>query len=77
MAKTYATYLCFGYQPGVTPLVAKPATTPRCEPHEPEPGGYTAFFEWAGWMARNGHTQRRCRGCGLYAIWEPGVTAVA
>lgn len=77
MAKRCATYLCFGYQQGVTPLTASPATTAECEPHEPSPDGYTQFFEWAGWMARNGHTERRCRGCHLYLIWEPGVTADA
>lgn len=39
MMARYATYLCFGYQPGVTPLAARPATTPECEPHTPEPSG--------------------------------------
>jgi len=72
MAKRYATHLCFGYEPGVTPLAAKPATTPECEPHEPSPSGM-AWFEWADRMARNGHRQRKCRGCGLYAVWEPGA----
>lgn len=51
-------------------LTAAPPTTPGCEPHEPQPAGYIARSNWAevmGWT----HKQRRCRGCGLYLIWEP------
>ena len=70
MAKTYATYLCFGYQPGVTPLVAKPATTPECEPHEPSPTGYVESSEWADEMMKS-HVQRQCKGCDLWLIWMP------
>jgi hypothetical protein len=64
------TYLCFGYIPGVTPLVTRPATTPDCEPHEPWPEGYIAGSEYADLMMKT-HVQRACRGCGLYLIWEP------
>lgn len=70
MAKSYATYPCFGFTPG-TPLTAPPATTPKCEPHAPQPEGYTAWFDWAGRMARAGRRQRKCAGCGLWLIWTP------
>lgn len=69
MAK-YRTYLCFGYVEGVTPLVATPATTPECEPHTPRPEGYLEHSEWADEMAKT-HEARQCKGCGLWAIWEP------
>jgi len=36
------TRLCYGYIPGATPLVTRPATTPDCEPHEPWPEGHIA-----------------------------------
>ena len=66
----YATYLCdLGYHEGV-PLVASPATTPECEPHTPRPEGYIAQSEWADMMMET-HAQRPCKGCGLWAIWEP------
>lgn len=63
-------HLCFGYEPGVTPLVAEPATTPDCEPHTPQPSGYLASSEWADIMMKT-HDQRQCKGCGLWLIWEP------
>lgn len=71
MAKSYATYLCFGLTED-TPLIASPPTTAECEPHTPQPEGYTAWFDWAGQMARAGRRQRKCKGCGLYLIWTPG-----
>jgi hypothetical protein len=65
------TFICdLGYQPGDTPLVTRPATTPECEPHEPWPAGYIASSEYADLMMAT-HNQRACRGCGLYLIWEP------
>lgn len=49
-------------------------TLPRfpdeCEPHTEVPRGYLAWDEWADEMVRT-HVQRQCRGCGLWAIWEP------
>ena len=42
----------------------------ECEPHTPGPRGYLAWDAWADEMAKD-HVQRQCRGCGLYAIWEP------
>ena len=41
-----------------------------CEPHPPSPRGYTQRLDWQEQMAKT-HTQRQCRGCGLWAIWEP------
>lgn len=42
----------------------------ECEPHTPDPKGYVQWHAWAEEMART-HVQRQCKGCGLYAIWEP------
>lgn len=64
-----AVHVCFGYEDGVTPLLAAPATNPRCEPHTPEPDGYMARSEWAEQMMTT-HTQRACKGCGRLLIWE-------
>lgn len=36
-----------------------------------EPSGYVAWHEWAAWMTRKGSRQRKCRTCGLWAIWAP------
>jgi hypothetical protein len=36
--------------------------------HTPEPEGYIQWHAWAREMGRT-HDQRRCDGCGLYAIW--------
>jgi len=41
-----------------------------CEPHTDCPSGYVAWHAWAEQMSKT-HYQRRCKGCGLYAIWEP------
>jgi hypothetical protein len=51
-------------------LKARPATTPECEPHTPTPTGYIAESNWADDMMDKGWTQRQCRGCGLWMIWE-------
>ena len=50
----------------LTPL----ATTVDCEPHTPHPAGYVARAEWRELMAGT-HECRQCKGCGLWAIWEP------
>lgn len=41
-----------------------------CDNHTPCPEGYIEWHQWAEFMSKT-HTQRRCRECGLYAIWEP------
>lgn len=51
-------------------LKARPATTPECEPHTPTPTGYIAESNWADDMMDAGWTQRQCKGCGLWMIWE-------
>ena len=43
----------------------------ECEPHTPMPDGYLAWHEWAERMSKT-HDQRQCKGCGLWAVWEPG-----
>jgi hypothetical protein len=64
-------HICdLGYNPGVTPLVAPPATTPECEPHTPRPEGYVQHSDWADIMLDSGHDTRQCKGCGLWLIWE-------
>jgi hypothetical protein len=52
------------------PMVTRPATTPECEPHEPWPSEYVASSDYADLMMET-HGQRQCKGCGLWAIWEP------
>jgi len=42
----------------------------ECEPHTPDPDGYLQWHAWAERMAAT-HVQRQCKGCGLWAIWEP------
>lgn len=44
--------------------------TPYCEDHTPCPEGYIQWHAWAEEMGKT-HKQRKCQGCGLYAIWEP------
>lgn len=64
--------------PGVIQLRVKlagghfgPQFPEECEPHSPEgPDGYGAWHDWAAQMRRT-HVQRQCKGCGLWAIWEP------
>jgi len=64
-------HICYlGYDEGITPLAAPPATTPDCEPHTPHPEAYVAHSDWADQMMET-HTQRQCKGCGLWLIWEP------
>lgn len=42
--------------------------SPRCADHTPAPPGYLAWHEWAERMSAT-HEQRRCPGCGLFAVW--------
>ena len=42
----------------------------ECEPHTDSPRGYLQWHAWADEMGRT-HTQRQCRGCGLWSVWEP------
>jgi hypothetical protein len=49
---------------------AVPEHPEECEPHTPHPAGYVAHLDWQERMAKT-HRQRQCRGCGLWAIWEP------
>lgn len=50
-----------------------PATTAECEPHTPRPAGYLNWHAWAEEMSKT-HKQRKCKGCGLYKIWDPKPT---
>lgn len=53
-------------------------TVPRCpdecEPHTPSPDGYLQWHAWAQRMAET-HINRQCKGCGLWAVWEPKPAA--
>jgi hypothetical protein len=42
----------------------------ECEPHAEEPQGYLQRDAWAERMSAT-HVQRQCKGCGLWATWEP------
>lgn len=46
---------------------------PHFEDHTPSPEGYLNWQAWAAKMAKT-HKQRKCEGCGRYAIWEPKNT---
>jgi len=46
---------------------------PKGSPHTVIPEGYVDWHEHAEQLAKT-HTQRRCPGCGLWAIWEPKET---
>jgi hypothetical protein len=49
---------------------AVPLYPDECEPHTPSPDGYLAWDAWAEEKSQ-AHDQRQCRGCGLWAVWEP------
>ena len=67
-------HLCdLGYTEGVTPLITPPAESPDCEPHTPHPVAYVANSDWADLMMQT-HTQRQCKGCKRWHIWEPKET---
>ena len=46
----------------------------ECEPHTESPRGYLQWHAWADEMGKT-RVQRQCKGCGLYAIWEPTARA--
>lgn len=46
------------------------ALCPNFDDHTFCPDGYTSWHVWAEGMAKT-HKQRKCTGCGRYAIWEP------
>lgn len=43
---------------------------PNLDKHTPAPATYLGWHEWAEQMTLT-HDQRRCPGCGLYAVWDP------
>jgi hypothetical protein len=45
-------------------------TCPSFHDHTPSPEGYIQWHAWASKMLKT-HKQRKCTGCGLFAIWEP------
>lgn len=49
---------------------AVPLYPGECEPHTPSPDGYLQWHAWAEQLAET-HMDRQCKGCGLWAIWEP------
>ena len=42
----------------------------RCKSHEGDDLGYIQWFDWADKKAKLGYKQRRCRRCGLWAVWR-------
>lgn len=49
-------------------LTADPVHCPNAAEHMPCPDGYLAWWSWVERMNRT-HGQRRCEGCGRWAIW--------
>jgi hypothetical protein len=49
------------------PVAVEPPCPSQAE-HTPCPTGYLAWWSWAERMNRT-HGQRRCTGCGRWAIW--------
>jgi len=47
-----------------------PGFPEECEPHTESSRGDLGWDEWAKRMGQT-HVQRQCKGCGLWAIWEP------
>jgi hypothetical protein len=43
---------------------------PNAAEHTKAPEGYLAWHDWAERKSKT-HRQRRCKGCGRLAIWEP------
>lgn len=56
---------------GPEPEVRDDSGCPRNDEHTPAPRGYIAWHEWAGGQSRLGRRQRKCAGCGRYAVWMP------
>jgi hypothetical protein len=50
--------------------LVREALCPRGDDHTPAPEGYIQWHHWAEAMSKT-HRQRKCPGCGLYAIWTP------
>lgn len=48
----------------------RPRFPEQCEPHTPMPPGFSDWHEVAEAWKRT-RDQRQCRGCGLWAVWEP------
>lgn len=42
---------------------------PRRREHCPQPTAYLSWMDWAEAKGKT-HRKRRCRGCGLWLIWE-------
>lgn len=55
---------------GACTVVYDVSDCPNRANHTPMPGGYGSWHDRATELART-HVQRRCAGCGLWAIWEP------
>ena len=55
---------------GAKATLASDAMCPNLEDHTHSPTGYIKWHHWADRMSKT-HKQRKCAGCGRYAIWEP------
>lgn len=42
---------------------------PNLIEHTETPKGYVSFMDWAEEHHKRGYRQKKCDGCGLYAIW--------
>jgi hypothetical protein len=50
----------------------EPLNPEECEPHTSSPDGYLQWDEWAERMSMT-YTQRQCKGCGLWSVWDPKI----
>lgn len=55
------------------PLTDPNPGCPESARHTPTPEGYVAASVWAEEMLAT-HTQEKCPGCGLWAVWVPRET---
>jgi hypothetical protein len=55
-------------KPGWTRKMTLAPNCPKENLHTPTPEGYIQHAEWADQRMKT-HTQIKCPGCGLYAIW--------
>ncbi len=53
----------------------KATDCPNRDEHTEGPNSYQGWHVWAEQKGKT-HTQKRCGGCGLFAVWVPKVDAL-
>jgi hypothetical protein len=59
-----------GFKIPTSAEIRKARRCPNWAGHTPHPKGDVAHAEWATEQMNQGRVQRKCPGCGLWAIWE-------